>query len=92
MKPEQAEIIAIQALAHIAGDDELLFAFFDITGLSPDDLRARATEPEILGGVLDFLMMDEDRLLAFCDAAELRPELPGIARRLLPGGEEVHWT
>ncbi len=92
MKPEQAEIIAIQALGHIAGDDELLFAFFDITGLSPDDLRARATEPEILGGVLDFLMMDEARLLAFCDAAELRPELPGIARRLLPGGEEVHWT
>lgn len=92
MKPEQAEIIAIQALGHIAGDDELLFAFFDITGLSPDDLRARATEPEILGGVLDFLMMDEARLLAFCDAAELRPELPGIARTLLPGGEEVHWT
>jgi hypothetical protein len=92
MKPEQAEIIAIQALGHIAGDDELLFAFFDITGLSPDELRARASEPEILGGVLDFLLMDEKRLLAFCEAAELKPELPGIARRLLPGGEEVHWT
>ncbi|MEN6544315.1 DUF3572 domain-containing protein [Parvibaculum sp.] len=92
MKPEQAEIIAIQALGHIAGDDELLFAFFDITGLSPDELRARASEPEILGGVLDFLLMDETRLLDFCAAAELRPELPRIARRLLPGGEEVHWT
>ncbi|MFZ2468690.1 MAG: DUF3572 domain-containing protein [Parvibaculum sedimenti] len=92
MKPEQAEIIAIQALGHIAGDDELLFAFFDITGLAPDDLRARAGEPEILGGVLDFLLMDEARLLAFCDAVDLRPELPGIARKVLPGGEEVHWT
>lgn len=92
MKPEQAEIIAIQALGHIAGDDELLFAFFDITGLSPDELRTRASEPEILGGVLDFLLMDETRLLDFCTAADLRPELPGIARKLLPGGEEVHWT
>jgi len=92
MKLEQAEIIAIQALGHIAGDDDLLPAFFDITGLSPDNFRARAGEPEILGGVLDFLLMDEARLLAFCEAAGIRPDLPGVARKLLPGGEEVHWT
>lgn len=92
MKPEQAEFIAIQALGHIAGDEELLFAFLDITGLSPDDLRSRAGESDILGGVLDFILMDEARLLAFCEAADLKPEIPGRARRLLPGGEEVHWT
>ncbi|HUD52203.1 DUF3572 domain-containing protein [Parvibaculum sp.] len=92
MKPEQAEIIAIQALGHIAGDDELLYAFLDITGLPPEELRIRAAEPEILGGVLDFLLMDEKRLLSFCEAADLPPELPGVARKLLPGGEEVHWT
>ncbi len=92
MKTEHAELIAIQALGHIAADEELLFAFVDLCGLAPDELRAHAGEPEILGGVLDFLLMDENRLLAFCEAAELKPELPGIARRLLPGGEEVHWT
>ncbi len=92
MQAEQAELIAIKALGHIAGDDELLFAFFDITGLSPADLRERGGDPEILGGVLDFILMDEARLLAFCEAAGLKPELPGRARKLLPGGEEVHWT
>jgi hypothetical protein len=92
MKADQAEFVAIQALGHIAGEEDLLFAFVDHTGLSPDELRARAGEPEILGGVLDFILMDEKRLLEFCGAANLRPEIPGIARRLLPGGEEVHWT
>ncbi len=92
MKSDQAELIAIQALGHIAAEEDLLFTFFDITGLSPDDLRSRASEPEILGGVLDFILMDDQRLLAFCEIAQLRPELPGIARKLLPGGEEVHWT
>ncbi len=92
MKADQAEMIAIQALGHIAAEEELLFAFVDLTGLSPDELRSRAGEPEILGGVLDFIMMDDTRLLEFCAAANLKPETPGIARRLLPGGEEVHWT
>lgn len=92
MNADQAELIAIQALGHIAAEEDLLFAFVDLTGLSPNDLRARAGEPEILGGILDFILMDDQRLIAFCEAASLRPEMPAVARKLLPGGEEVHWT
>lgn len=92
MNESQAEVIAIQALGHIAAEEDLLFAFVDLTGLGPDELRKRAGEPEILGGILDFILMDDQRLLTFCETANLRPEMPGIARKLLPGGEEVHWT
>jgi len=92
MKADQAELIAIQALGHIAAEEDLLYAFVDMCGLSPDELRARAGEPEILGGVLDFILMDEQRLISFCETVHIRPEMPGIARRLLPGGEEIHWT
>lgn len=92
MKADRAELVAIQALGHIAAEEDLLFAFVDLTGLAPDELRARAGEPEILGGVLDFILMDDKRLLAFCDAVNLKPEVPIAARRVLPGGEEVHWT
>lgn len=92
MKVDQAELVAIQALGHIAADEDLLFAFVDMTGLAPDELRQRAGEPEILGGILDFIMMDEARLIAFCEAVNLQPDAPGIARKLLPGGEDVHWT
>lgn len=92
MNANQAEVVAIQALGHIATEEDLLFAFVDLTGLSPEELRKRAGEPEILGGILDFILMDDQRLLAFCEAANLRPEIPSMARKLLPGGEEVHWT
>ena len=57
-----------------------------------DDPIHTLAGPEILGGVLDFILMDEQRLINFCETVRLRPEMPGIARRLLPGGEEVHWT
>jgi hypothetical protein len=92
VKAEQAELLAIQALGHIAAEEELLYAFLGMTGLSPDELRGRAADPEILGGVLDFLLMDEARVLAFCGAAGIPPDRPARARRLLPGGEEVNWT
>ena len=92
MNADQAELIAIQALGHIAAEEDLLFAFVDLCGLAPNELKARAADPEILGGVLDFIMMDDQRLLAFCETVNLRPEMPGIARKMLPGGQEVHWT
>jgi len=92
LSPETAEAIALQALTHIAADEDLLGAFLAQTGLAADELKAQATDPALLGGVLDFLMSDEAGLVAFCEAAQMEPEMPGLARRSLPGGEEVHWT
>lgn len=91
MTRDDAELLAIQALAHIAGDEDLLGDFLSLSGLSVDELRDRAGEPETLGGILDFMLADEARLLAFCEAVELRPELPARARMALPGGERVDW-
>jgi Protein of unknown function (DUF3572) len=89
---EMAEAVALQALTHIAADEDLLGAFLAQTGLAADELKTQATDPALLGGVLDFLMSDEAGLVAFCEAAQMEPEMPGLARRSLPGGEEVHWT
>lgn len=92
MNPDEAEFLAIRALGHVAADDDLLGDFLSLSGLSVDELRARAGEPEFLGGILDFLLADEARLLAFCESADIPPRLPAAARRALPGGEEVHWS
>jgi len=92
MDKDRAELLAIHALGHIAADDDLLGDFLDRSGLAPDELRARAGDPEFLGFVLEYLLGDEPRLLAFCEEAGLAPELPAAARRALPGGEEVHWS
>lgn len=92
MNKDEAERLAICALTHIAADEDLLGDFLALSGLSVDELRLRAGEPEFLGGILDFMLADEARLLAFCEAEQIRPQLPATARRSLPGGEEVHWS
>lgn len=92
MQQDSAETIALQALAWLAGDDGLLPVFLGATGASEADLRARVSEPEFLGAVLDFLMMDDAWVVAFCDAEGLRYETPMLARAALPGGRQMSWT
>jgi hypothetical protein len=83
-----AEALALQALAWLAGEPEELGAFLAQTGMDGPQLRAAAGAPELLAGVLDYLLGDETRLLAFCTAAECDPALPARLRRLLPGAVE----
>lgn len=92
MQRDAAETVGMQALAWLAGNDELLPVFLGSTGASLDDLRTGAGEPAFLGSVLDFLLMDDAWIVAFCDAAGLSYEMPSRARSALPGGGEAHWT
>lgn len=87
-----AELLAIEALGWLAGNDELLPVFIGATGTSGDDLKARASEPEFLISVLDFLLMDDAWVTAFCDDAGHSYDTPLRARVALPGGEQVNWT
>lgn len=92
LRRDQAETTALQALAWIAGDTDRVGAFLGASGLGADDLRQRASDPEFLGFVLDFLLADEATLLAFCEESALSPERPMRARLALPGGDLPHWT
>ncbi|WP_264212862.1 DUF3572 domain-containing protein [Leisingera thetidis] len=87
-----AETLALKALAWLAGNDELLPVFLGATGASEADLRARAAEPEFLGSVLDFLTMDDNWVMQFCDCEGLAYDMPLQARMSLPGGAQVNWT
>lgn len=89
---DSAEMLALQALGWLAGNEDLLPVFMGSTGVSAEELRARAAEPEFLGSVLDFLLMDDAWIIAFCDAANLRYDAPIQARAHLPGGDAQHWT
>ncbi len=90
--PEAAETLALKALAWLVTNDDLLPVFLGATGASEDDLRSRASEPAFLGSVLDFLMMDDAWIIAFCDANTIAYEHPMFARAALPGGEQINWT
>lgn len=87
-----AETLALQALAWLVGNEDLLPVFLGASGASEADLRARAGEPEFLGSILDFLMMDDAWVISFCDAQGLAYETPMKARMSLPGGAQVSWT
>ena len=92
MTPERAETIGLLALGWLAASDDLLPVFMGATGTAPEDLRARAGDPEFLVAVLDFLTMDDAWVIAFCQAQGLSFEDPLRARQSLPGGGDMHWT
>lgn len=92
MKSEQAEKIAVDALFWLSGEEEEMAAFLGASGAAPEDLRTRAAEPDFLCFVLEFLMSDDGRVMAFCDARGLPYETPMQALASLPGGAQTHWT
>lgn len=91
-RQETAETIGLQALGWLAGNEELLPVFLGASGASAADLARGAGEPAFLGAVLDFLLLDDAWIVAFCDAHGLAYDAPMQARAHLPGGEATHWT
>jgi hypothetical protein len=85
LQRSEAETIALRALAHLAADGDGLVRFLSISGLELDDLRARAGDPEVLAGVIDFLLSDEALCAGFLTAEDLEPPMLHAARRTLPG-------
>jgi len=85
MRTEQASEIAIAAIQHIASDERMILGFLQQGGLSPDMLRDRIADPEFLGGVLDFVLGDEQIAADFCQANGLTGEDLMRARHALPG-------
>ena len=85
---DAAEALALRALAFLAEEPERLGRFLAMTGLGPAELRMRAADPELLGGVLDHFLGDERLLLAFADSGAIPPEEVARARRALPGARD----
>ncbi len=85
MDASAAETLALRGLAHLAADGDALVRFLTISGLDLDDLRDRAADPEVLAGVVDFILSDEALCAAFLNAERLEPQMLHAARRALPG-------
>lgn len=86
---EQAFIYALQALQYVVGDEELLDQFIAMSGLGLDDLHARAGEPETLAAVMDFILFQDETVIAVASAISVRPEEMLSIRNALPGNFEV---
>ncbi len=80
-----AETIALEALAFLAAQGEDLFRFVENSGIAADELRARAGEPDVLRAVLDYILSEDERLLAFCSAEDIEPKDVHMARHAMDG-------
>lgn len=89
---DSAETLGLQALAWLVGQEELIGVFLGASGASESDLRERAGEADFLGSVLDFILMDDEWVVRFCDSQKIPYDRVMMARAALPGGEQVHWT
>lgn len=92
MNSDAAETLALQALSWLLSQEDLLPVFLGASGTAAEDLRTRAADPELLGSVLDFILMDDAWIAGFCGALGLPMEAPMQARQALPGGALPNWT
>jgi hypothetical protein len=82
---ERAEILALEALAWLAGQPDAIARFLTMSGLEASDLRRAVTDSGLQTSVLDFLLTDETLLLEFCESASLKPQAVHTARHGLGG-------
>jgi hypothetical protein len=77
------EAMALGALSWVLSDDARADRFLALTGLTPDDLRERIDEREVLAAVLRFLEAHEPDLLAAADMLGVPPTEIAEARQRL---------
>jgi hypothetical protein len=79
------EVLALRALAHVAGHDELGPRFLALSGIDAESLRARAGESLVLAAVIEFLAGHEADLLGVAETLGVKPEMLIAAGRTLSG-------
>ncbi|MXO61095.1 DUF3572 family protein [Altererythrobacter salegens] len=73
----------MQALAWLLQDERRAQRFLDLTGLTPDLLRARIETGEVQVSVLDFLCAHEPDLIAAAESLGIDPGQLAAAREAL---------
>ncbi len=85
MSREAAEALGLKVLLFVVGEEARLERFLYQTGLDPDDLRARAGEPEMLAALMGHLLEDESQLLVFTSGERIDPAEVHAACAMLGG-------
>jgi len=85
MNQELADITALQAVTYLLSDEKRISWLLNETGLSSDELRRAPGSPDILAGIIDFLLSHEEILVDFCSECGIDPHLPQRIRPFFPG-------
>ena len=90
MNQELADIIALKAVTYLLSDEKRISWLLGETGLDTTDLKKSPDNPEILAGILDFLLSHEDILIDFCDTCAIDPASLQKIRHLFPGATQEY--
>jgi hypothetical protein len=82
---DDAETIALRAVAYLADDPQLLSRFLALTGTDAGQLRTQVNAPDFQVAVLDYMLGDESLLLTFCQESGIDPVVVAPAHALLSG-------
>ncbi|PTQ10952.1 hypothetical protein CLG96_11290 [Sphingomonas oleivorans] len=77
--------LGLTALAWTLAQPDRAGRLLALTGLAPDDLRARAAEPALLAATLGFLEAHQPDLIACAESIGVAPEALVQARESLEG-------
>ena len=80
---EGAEALALRALGWTLSDGDRASRLLSLTGLTPDQLRARLGEQSLLAATLAFLESYEPDLIACAEALDVTPARLVSAREVL---------
>ena len=69
-----AETIALSALAATLTDERRAQRFLDLSGIDTEDLRSRAADPSVLAALLRFLEAHEPDLIDVAEAIGVKPQ------------------
>ncbi|MXP40041.1 DUF3572 family protein [Altererythrobacter soli] len=75
--------LSLSALAWVLADERRAHRFLDLTGLTPEQMRARIESPELQLSVLEFLCAHEPDLLAAAESLGVQPGAIAAAREKL---------
>ena len=81
--PNDAHVLALNALAATLADQRLAERFVSLSGFTAPDLKQRAGDPRFLADFLRFLEANEPDLIAIADRIAIKPDRLVIARNLL---------
>lgn len=85
MNQELANITALQIIAFLASDEKYLSWLMNETGMGVEELKASPDNPDLISGILDFLLNHEDILIECCDSLNIDPAMPAKIRPCFPG-------
>lgn len=86
---ERAETIALNGLAFLAGRDDDIERFLRNTGIDAGELRLRATDPDMLRAVLEYILAGDATTTGFCEEQQLDPRALHTALHVLSGFRDL---